>query len=83
MKTARQPAGGFLLVLFVVYSISKNMANYVLLRAFDAKSKAEEFRFLFEMMGIDVTVEGGNLLVAEEHLPKAKELAEDYFKDML
>jgi len=57
------------------------MVNYVLLKAFDAKSKAEEFRFLFEMMGLDVKIEGGNLLVAEEHLPKAKELAQDYFKD--
>ena len=61
--------------------MGKNMVNYVLLKTFDAKSKAEEFRFLFEMMGIDVTVEGGNLLVAEEHLPKAQELAKDYFKE--
>lgn len=59
------------------------MANYVLLKAFDMKSKAEEFRLLFEMMGIDVAVEGGNLLVAADHLPKAKELARDYFKEEL
>lgn len=57
------------------------MANFVLLKSFDSKSKAEEFRFLFEMMGVDAKTEKGDLLVAEDYLKKAKELAEDYFKD--
>ncbi|EKD23765.1 MAG: hypothetical protein ACD_81C00185G0003 [uncultured bacterium] len=57
------------------------MANFILLKAFDSKAKAEEFRFLFEMMGVDAKTDKGNLLVSEDHLQKAKELAEDYFKE--
>jgi hypothetical protein len=57
------------------------MDSYVPLKSFDSSAKAEEFRFLFEMMGIDTKIDKGNLLVSEQHLKKAKELAEDYFKN--
>ena len=57
------------------------MENFILLKQFDSVAKAEEFRFLFEMMGVDAKIEKGDLLVAEKHLKKAQELAEDYFKD--
>ena len=58
------------------------MSTYIVLKAFDSAAQADEFRFLFEMMGIDASVEAKNLLVAEHHLKKAKELAEDYFRDI-
>lgn len=57
------------------------MNNYVFLRSFDSAAMAKEFCALFELLGVDSSVEGGDLLVAEKHLSKAKELAEDYFKD--
>lgn len=57
------------------------MDTFVVLKQFNSAAKAEEFCFLFEMMGVDAKTKKGDLLVAEKHLKKARELAEDYFKN--
>ncbi len=57
------------------------MDNYVLLKSFDSAATAKEFCVLFELMGVDSSVEDEHLFVAQKHLVKARELAEDYFKD--
>jgi hypothetical protein len=57
------------------------MNDYILLKSFDSAATAKEFCVLFELMGVNATVKDTHLFVAEQHLKKAKELAEDYFKD--
>lgn len=57
------------------------METFVLLKAFDSAVTAKEFKDLFELMGVTAAVDGVQLLVAERHLKKARELAEDYFRE--